>query len=64
MPEGTRFSTISSDIIFNEGTSPAVSRISNQKYEVFSISGKDTKVSPSRVDPKGRFPEGQIIEDL
>ena len=55
LPEGTRFSTISSDIIFNEGTSPAVSRISNQKYEVFSISGKDTKVS---------FPEGQIIEDI
>ena len=26
--------------------------------------GKDTLVSPSRVDPKGRFPEGQIIEDL
>jgi hypothetical protein len=42
------------------------SRASKQKRNAYLqllkkiSSGKDTKVSPSRVDPKGRFPEGQI----
>jgi hypothetical protein len=45
-----------------------LSLLKMRKYDYYFAyhfhSGKDTKVSPSRVDPKGRFPEGQIIEDL
>ena len=46
-------------MLTGRGSEASISdKIENSQSEFYS--GKDTKVSPSRVDPKGRFPEGQI----
>ena len=49
-------------VIHEELLTPSTKNSIDSKFDKPSelSSGKDTKVSPSRVDPKGRFPEGQI----